>query len=179
LDERGRQTGVVLAGFAIALGLFVTVGRMGENSEEPPPREEPFEASARTEQERELLDAPRDAGSFDGLLEYSNCASMIGCYEPGRLERLAWEPEPASNCVGFCFNAVVEAVDEQNWRVANVVIVGKTGKRTPAVVERTRISSSSRDPAAEGKPVRYACFNRVRGKDGLRFESCSQMATLE
>jgi hypothetical protein len=88
-------------------------------------------------------------------------------------------PEPAPNCVGFCFNATIDSVNEENRRLARVVMIGKKGKRTPALVERTSILSSSRGPAAEGEPVRFACYDRFRGEDGLRFESCSQMATLE
>ena len=172
--ERGSQAGAALVGFAIGLALYATAGEMKPSPAEPPPQEEPADAQPKR------------------VHGYSNCASMIGCYVPSRLETRLWdleklemakrgEPlvEPTSSCVGFCFNAVIESVDEENWRIANVGRGEEMGKRTRAVVERTRVLSSSRDPAAEGKPVRFACFDRIDGESELRFESCSQMAVLE
>lgn len=180
---------MALVAVAVALGLVVFAGMPNPDPEGTPVHEE--QAAVEMIEPGWLVDPDSDDRPV-GLLDYSNCASMIGCYEPGSLERRAWEQEklemlergeelvePASNCIGFCFNAVVESVDDENWRIANVVIVGEKGKTTPAIVERTRIWPSSRGPASEGQPVRFACYDRVLGEDGLRFESCSQMAVLE
>ena len=109
---------------------------------------------------------------------------MIGCNDWNESDRKRWieeqiaagedpfpPPEPASNCVGFCFDATIDSVDEDNWRLARVVMIGKKGKRTPARVERTSILSSSRMPAAEGKPVRFACWTASAKKTDYEFKS--------
>ena len=181
VDSRS-WAGVAVAGFAIALALFVVASGMEPDSGGP----------ELTEQEPKFPDVLGESDRPASVFDYTNCASMIGCLDGRPEDRERWMreqleaaerreavAEPASGCVGFCFNAIVESVDEESWRVARVVMIGKKGKRTPAIVERTSIRSSSRGPAAEGKPVRFACFDRVRGEEGLRFESCSQMVAGE
>jgi len=179
------------------LGLLVVVGTRGVDSGGLEAKEEQVAGPAErtevelTEAELHFAEDLVEPESRD-ITGYSNCASLIGCIDWNGPDWKRWveeklaagedpfpPPEPASNCVGFCFNATIDSVDEENWRLARVVMIGKKGKRTPARVERTSILSSSRMPAAEGKPVRFACLDRFREKDGLRFESCSQMATLE
>jgi len=174
------------------MGLRVVVGTTGVDSGGLGAQGEPVAGSAElSEAELQFPDELVEPESRD-INGYRNCASVIGCIM--EIERdsdrsvdgqlAAGEdpfppPEPASNCVGFCFNATIDSVNEENRRLARVVMIGKKGKRTPALVERTSIRSSSRGPAAEGKPVRFACYDRFRGEDGLRFESCSQMAAVE
>jgi hypothetical protein len=192
MDDGGSRAGVALVGVAIALGLIVAVGTMGTDSGGLGAHGEPVAESAElSEPEPQFPDDLVEPESYD-ITRYTNCASMIGCLNWDERDSEQWveeqlaageDPFPphelASNCVGFCFNATIDSVDEENWRLARVVMIGKKGKRTPALVERTSIRSSSRGPAAEGKPVRFACFDRFLEEDGLRFESCSQMATLE
>lgn len=124
------------------------------------------------------------------LPDPQNCASMIGCVLEGPSSATRLQPEQAAenaalpkpstaNCVGFCFNAIVESVDQEDPRVARVSVIGTNDQRTTAVVERTSIQPSSHEPAAEGFPVRFACFSRSGGTDGVHFESCVQMAAKE
>lgn len=168
MSVRRSRRAVAVVALAVALGLAVFVA-MGPHSGGVPVHEELAGASFG-------LNAPAEEDG-PNLSGYPSCASAIGCpYQSFvGLEEVMAEDETASNCVGFCFNAVVQSVDEQNWRIANVVMIGKNGKTTPATVERTRIVSSSRDPAAGGLPVRFACFDWVGRRDSARFESCTQM----
>jgi hypothetical protein len=194
MDAGGSRAHVAFVGVAIALGLLVVVGTAGVDSGGLEAKEEQVAGPAErtevelTEAELHFAEDFVEPESRD-TTGYSNCASLIGCIDWNGPDWTRWveeqiaagedpfpQPEPASNCVGFCFNATIDSVNEDNWRLARVVMVGKKGERTPAVVERTSILSSSRRPAAEGKPVRFACYDRFRGEDGLRFESCSQMA---
>jgi len=189
MDDGGSRAGVAGVGFAIALALAVVVVC-------PKARTTSVDGTAElTEEEKQLFPdslqefaAPRSI--FDYAVPPCEPAFASAYWNDWAWKRWVEEqlaagkdpfppPEPASNCVGFCFDATIDSVDEDNWRLARVRMIGKKGKKTPALVERTRILSSSRGPATEGKPVRFACFDRFRGEDGLRFEGCSQMATLE
>ena len=84
---------------------------------------------------------------------------------------------PSGDCVGFCFNAFVKSVDQQNWRNAKVDIIERNGTRTRAVVRRSHVSPESRAPAREGMPVRFACFDKLDDVGRVPgFEGCVQMA---
>ena len=191
MGDGERWRGAVLVGISIAVGVLIVVGSMRSDSELLGAREQaPADSDELAEPEPQLFDELGERPWSRNTL--SNCASMIGCYDWGEWQWEQWveeqlaagkDPfgphETASACVGFCFNAIIESVDEENRRLARVVMIGKQGRRTPAIVERTSILSSSHIPAAYGEPVRFACFDRFVDEDGLRFESCSQMATLE
>ncbi len=83
---------------------------------------------------------------------------------------------PGDGCVGFCFNAIVESVDEDEPHIARVSIISETrNERTPAIVERSRIQGEARGAQRDGLPVRFACFDRLDGENPPRFESCVQM----
>lgn len=187
MDDGGSWAGVAVIGLAAAAGLICVVGTMGWNAGGLRADAESV-AAPESRLSDELGEHPLSLDPFN----YTNCASMIGCFDWNERrweqwveEQLAAGKDPfgphetASNCVGFCFNGIVESVDEEDRRLARVVMIGKKGKRTPALVERTSVSSSSVIPAGEGQPVRFACFDRVFEKDELRFESCSQMVATE
>ena len=89
---------------------------------------------------------------------------------PGRAE------EFTEGCIGFCFDAIIKAVDEENPRIARVVIIEEDGTKMRAVVHRSRVSKGSRAPAREGMPLRFACFDRFDDAGRApRFEDCVQM----
>ncbi len=89
---------------------------------------------------------------------------------PGRAE------EFAEGCIGFCFDAIIKAVDKENPRIARVVIIEEDGTKMRAVVHRSRVSKRSRAPAREGMPLRFACFDRFDDAGRApRFEDCVQM----
>ena len=84
---------------------------------------------------------------------------------------------PSGDCVGFCFNAFVKSVDQQNRWNAKVDIIEWNGTRTRAVVHRWRVLAESRAPAREGMPVRFACFDKLDDVGRVpAFEGCVQMA---
>lgn len=95
----------------------------------------------------------------------------------------SWEELPAAaleqssdNCVGFCFNAVVESESEENSRIARVRVVGEDGALTRGVVDRSRVLTNSHVAVQDGEPVRFACYDRVEGPRGAtRFDDCVQM----
>ena len=99
------------------------------------------------------------------------------------LDGRTWEQLPAAvleqssdNCVGFCFNAVVESADDESSRIARIIMVGEDGALTRGVVERSRVLNNSRSAADEGTPVRFACFDRTEDSEGTtRFDDCVQM----
>lgn len=85
--------------------------------------------------------------------------------------------DPSEDCIGHCFHAFVKSVDEVDWRNARVEIIEADGTRTPAVVRRAQVLPNSRQPARDGMPVRFACFDAVRHvSGGGRFRGCVQMA---
>lgn len=131
------------------------------------------------------------AGYFDYNF-FQNCTSTGSCslflnpapsgYDLEDLESIArtdasLPQEPRGDgCVGFCFNAIVESVDENDPHIAKVSIISETrNQRTPAIVERSRIQGEARVAQRDGLPVRFACFDRRDGKHPPRFESCVQM----
>ena len=84
---------------------------------------------------------------------------------------------PGGDCVGFCFNAFVKSVDQQNRWNAKVDIIEWNGTRTRAVVHRSRVLAESRAPAREGMAVRFACFDKLDDVGRVpAFEGCVQMA---
>ena len=84
--------------------------------------------------------------------------------------------DPSEGCIGTCFNAFVKSVDEEDWRNASVAIIEADGTRTPAFVRRVRVRVKSRQPARDGMPVRFACFDGGKDGDGVgRFDGCVQM----
>ena len=194
MDDEGSRADVALIGAAITVGMIVVVSMTetptggAESHEER--RAESAELAGPAEVTEVEPELPDELGEFPWSSNtLSNCASMIGCFDWSEWNWKQWveeqlaagkDPfgphETASSCVGFCFNAFVESVDEEDRRLARVLMIGKTGEITPAIVERTTIFPSSERPEAEGKPMRFACFDRFVEEDGLRFESCSQMA---
>lgn len=123
---------------------------------------------------------------------FQNCTSTSSCslllnwapsgYDLDHLESIARtdaslpDDPPGDGCVGFCFNAIVESVDEDDPHLARVSIVSETrNERTPAIVERSRIQGEARGAERDGLPVRFACFDRLDGENPPRFESCVQM----
>jgi hypothetical protein len=73
--------------------------------------------------------------------------------------------QSADNCIGYCFDAVLSAVDEADRRFNQVVVFEKGGRPTRALVERTRMRGW-------GREVRYTCFDRAMDGEVPRFADC-------
>ena len=84
--------------------------------------------------------------------------------------------ESSDDCVGYCFDAIVESVDGDDSRVARVVVFGEGGAPSRAVVERTRMSDTSRSATYYGDAVHFTCFEKADAAPVPRFEGCAQMA---
>ena len=96
---------------------------------------------------------------------------------------LPWESLPparvaesSDDCVGYCFDAIVESVDGDDSRVARVVVFGEGGAPTRAVVERTSMTDESRSATYYGSAVRFLCFEKANSAAVPRFEGCAQVA---
>jgi hypothetical protein len=84
--------------------------------------------------------------------------------------------QSSDNCVGYCFNAIVESESDENGRVARVVILEEDGALTRGTVHRSHVSGGARIAAQEGEPVRFACFDSFDDAGtAARFEDCVQM----
>lgn len=96
---------------------------------------------------------------------------------------LDWEQLPAATpvmssdgCVGYCFNAVIEAEVDEDGHAARVIILGEHGALTRGIVDRSVVAEDARVIGQEGAPVRFACFDSVDDPDGVpRFQDCVQM----
>ena len=99
----------------------------------------------------------------------------------------SWEERPpaavelsSDNCVGYCFNAIVETESDEDSDVARVTLVGDDGALTRGVVDRTRVQRNSLTAALDRQPVRFACFGNRAGPEGTPlFDDCVQMPTDE
>ena len=157
-----------------------------------------FSCASKSEKDKAMPvyeDCRQNSDPFDN----GRCADPAGCTPSLDGSRSAFRPVYASgrssasrdpkdgcvratsssgDCVGFCFNAFVKSVDQQNWRNAKVDIIERNGTRTQAVVHRSHVVAESRAPAREGLPVRFACFERFDNAGTVpRFEDCVQMKT--
>jgi hypothetical protein len=111
-----------------------------------------------------------------------------GCPEPTyELDNRGWEQLPAAvieqssaDCVGFCFNAIVESESDENSRIARVMVLGEDGTRTRGVVDRTQVLTNSLAAVQGGEPVRFACFDSFAGPGGApQFDDCVQMVVYK
>jgi hypothetical protein len=134
----------------------------------PPERKEEheelsaFEAATRelkAEQGRKTRTAPSPES------ERAN-ANPWGSLPPARIS------QSSDGCIGYCFDAVLGAVDQTDSRVARVVIFDQKGRPTRALVERTRVREW-------GPEVRYTCFDQVMDGRVPRFIDCKQTGRSE
>ena len=120
-------------------------------------------------------------GRADDFRPTADDLCVAPTYEPdGR----RWDELPPANieqssdgCVGFCFNAVVDGAESE--RVARVVILEEDGVLRRAIVERHEVRDISDFGAAEGSPLRFACFWRDDSQGRTpHFTSCAEMAAF-
>lgn len=129
----------------------------------PPERdaeEEDQSAFEPANREAKAARARKARGKRDSEVEKAN-AKPWESLPPARVSQSAY------HCIGYCFDAVLGAVDEKNSRLAQVVVFDRRGRPTRAFVERTRLHDW-------GPEVRYVCFDRVMDGGVPRFTDCMQ-----
>ena len=125
---------------------------------------------AQDEQRRDELERVGDTPSEATEPTYDARAQPWKGLQPARIA------ESHDDCVGYCFDGIVESVDRDDARVARVVVFGEGGSLGRAVVERTRVTKDSRSATYYGESVHFTCFDKVDTVAVPRFEGCAQVA---
>jgi hypothetical protein len=82
----------------------------------------------------------------------------------------------SDNCVGYCFRAFIDSVTKKAPRVVRVAIIQEKRSLARATLNRTSRAEWSYLASYEGRPLRFACFEKSDGKGGVpHFDDCAQM----
>lgn len=156
--DAGSQLGDYWGLFPLEIGIEACPPSSGEKLEDMQEELSAFDVAAmRVREEEQARKAGRAPASE---IERAN-AKPWESLPPARVSR------SADHCIGYCFDALLGAVDGKNSRLAQVVVFDRRGRPTRAFVERTRVHDW-------GPEVRYVCFDRVMDGGVPRFTDCMQ-----
>jgi len=124
----------------------------------------PQDSLASTAREQEPRDEPT-------VLKYYPRTQKWNDLPPARVER------SSDSCVGYCFDAIIHSLSDEDPRVARVVAFGRDGHPMRAIVQGTLPYQTPSSPLHKRGRVRFTCFESSEANPVPRFEGCKHFAT--